>query len=61
MTISAAPTVLAHIDAPPKLIASLIVLGIVLIIYFFKWMFTTKPSTTTVPAPSRTIQNSSQS
>ncbi len=35
-------TLLAHIDMPPKLLASLIVLGLFLVIWFFKAMLSTE-------------------
>ncbi len=49
------PTValLAHIDVPPRLLASLIVLGIVLVIWFFKAVFSS-PTVTRTGAPSCT-------
>jgi len=49
------PTIalLAHIDVPPRLLASLIVLGIVLVIWIFKAMFSS-PTVTRTAAPSCT-------
>ncbi len=46
------PTValLAHIDIPPRLLGSLIVLGIVLVIWFFKAVFSS-PAVTRTNAP----------
>jgi len=45
-----AVALLAHIDIPPRLLGSLIVLGIVLIIWFFKAVFSA-PTVTRTNAP----------
>ncbi|MBL0212353.1 MAG: hypothetical protein IPQ07_00445 [Myxococcales bacterium] len=39
MTLDSTRVLLAHIDIPPRLLASLVVLGIVLVIWFFKAVF----------------------
>jgi ribosomal protein L37AE/L43A len=47
------PALLAHIDIPPRLLASLIVLGFVLVIWFFKAILS-KPAVTRTGAPTCT-------
>lgn len=49
---SPSATLLAHIDMPPKLLASLIVLGIMLLIWFFKSMLSTEKKVPQSAGPS---------
>ncbi|CAN5836688.1 hypothetical protein BH11MYX3_BH11MYX3_12980 [soil metagenome] len=50
MTLAPATALLAHIDIPPQLAASLVVLGLVLVIWFFKAIFSSKPAAPVVTA-----------
>jgi ribosomal protein L37AE/L43A len=52
MMLSPSATLLAHIDIPPRLLGSLIVLGICLVIWFFKAILSTDTKASQTAGPS---------